>query len=173
MNNDINVKWEELAKRNNWNLSVSDGRPYFMKDGNYVTPSSTTSQQDKEELATIISEESSELARLIVACWDNGFKISGPCSGITDAHTNAPFYLHFAVIAPAAIAEDLHSELSGCFPNFSHMLRGSENDEIRYDISYHFKNGKGLTVIESNAIFSVMNEKLELVLDKKKKAPIR
>ena len=81
--------YKALAERNNWSFSWNGevgNRPYFMKNGNYAVPDETTSLEDKELLAEIISEGSNEMKKLIVDCWNNGVKISGPCSGIKEYH---------------------------------------------------------------------------------------
>ena len=59
--------YKKLAERNGWRFAMQDDRPYFMKDGNYATPDETTSEEDKELLATIISEGSDEMKQLILS----------------------------------------------------------------------------------------------------------
>ena len=50
--------YKALAERNGWNFSMSNNRPYFMKNGNYAIPDENTSEEDKELLASIIAEGS-------------------------------------------------------------------------------------------------------------------
>ena len=38
--------YKQLAQRNGWDYSLSDGRPYFMKNGKYATPDETTTEED-------------------------------------------------------------------------------------------------------------------------------
>lgn len=55
--------YSQLANRNGWSYSLIDGRPYFIKDGKYTVPDETTTEEDKEILANILSEGSKEMAR--------------------------------------------------------------------------------------------------------------
>lgn len=158
--------YKQLAERNGWSYSMDDSRPYFMKNGDYATPDETTSKEDKELLANIISEGSEELAQLILLCWDNNLKISGPCSGIRKFHEKQPFSLHFCLKAPMDIIEPLHKELQEIFPDFDHLVRVKE-ELARYDINYFLK-GKELTQEESDSIFSIIRKQLELELENKK-----
>ncbi len=155
--------YRELAKRNGWSYSVSDGRPYFMKNGKYAIPDETTTEEDKELLANIVSEGSIEMAQLILLCWNNGIIISGPCSGIREFHENSPFSLHFSFKASKDLINPLIACLQETFPEFKHMYR-EENGLIRYDIDYPLK-GKELTVAESDEIFSIIKEQLHMGLD--------
>ena len=152
----------ELAQRNGWNYSNSDGRPYFMKDGNYAIPDETTSEEDKDILANIISEGSIEMAELIKLCWNNNIKISGPCSGIREYHDKPPFSLHFSFMAEKVLIDPLYESLQNIFPAFNHLYRES-NGMIRYDIDYYL-NGKELTVDESNEIFFIIKKQLQFEL---------
>ena len=153
----------ELARRNGWSYSVSDGRPYFMKDGKYAIPDETTTEEDKELLANIISEGSLEMAQLILLCWNNGIVISGPCSGIREFHNKPPFSLHFSFKASKDLIDPLFANMQETFPSFNHMYR-EDNGLIRYDIDYPLM-GKELTVNESDEIFSIIRGQLQMKLD--------
>ena len=133
--------YRKLAERNGWVYSVIDGRPYFMKDGKYATPTEETSTKDKMLLASAISEGSSAMARLILTCWNNGIKIAGPCSGIRSEHAEQPKALHF----------------------------GFTGEPI-YDFNY-FLDGKELTTDEANIIFEVMSFKLQTLLEIQRVVP--
>ena len=159
----MNEVYKELADRNGWSYSDSDGRPYFMKDGNYAIPDETTSDEDKEILANIISEGSSEMAQLILLCWDNGIIISGPCSGIREFHKDPPHSLHFSFKASKDLIDPIYADIQETFPTFDHLYR-QDNGLIRYDIDYPLK-GKELTVTESNEIFSVIKGQVQVELD--------
>lgn len=156
----------ELAKRNGWSYSVSDGRPYFMKNGKYAIPDETTTDEDKEILANIISEGSIEMAQLIVLCWNNGIIISGPCSGIREFHDEPPFSLHFSFKASRKLIEPLCANLQDTFPMFIHLCR-EDNGLIRYDITYPLE-GKELTTIESDEIFFTIRNQLQIELNNSK-----
>jgi hypothetical protein len=158
--------YKQLAERNNWELSISDNRPYFMKNGRYAVPDDQTSEEDKELLANIIAEGSIEMANLILNCWKNNIEISGPCSGIREFHDKQPFSLHFSFLGPAEIIKPLADRIQAIFPNFSHLLREKDN-KVRYDINY-FLDNKELTADEADQIFSVFNEQLNQVLESKK-----
>ena len=165
MNQETIQKYEELAKRNGWKFFVQDNRPYFYsQEGGYAIPDKNTSLSDKELLANIIAEGSDEMEKLIIKCWDNDIKISGPCSGIREFHENPPMYLHFAFIGPVEIIEPLHVEIESAFPNFNDYYRDPIDGIVRYDVSYILE-GKELTKEESNAIFKVISEKLDIILD--------
>ena len=152
--------YEQLAKRNGWSYSFEGNRPYFMKkEGGYAVPDETTSEEDKQLLAAIISEGSSEMAQLILLCWDNGIIISGPCSGIREYHDEPPFSLHFAFIASKDFIDPLYNSLKDTFPTFDHMYRDKHN-LIRYDISYVLKD-KELSKEDSDKIFSIMREQVQ------------
>ena len=153
----------QLAKRNGWNYSLSNNRPYFMKNGNYAVPDETTTEEDKELLANIISEGSSEMAQLILLCWNNGIIISGPCSGIREFHDNPPFYLHFSFKASKDLIDPLFANIREIFPSFNHMYR-ENNGLVRYDIDYPLK-GTELSTIEADRVFSVIKDQLKIVLD--------
>ena len=153
----------QLAQRNGWSYSLSDGRPYFMKNGNYAIPDETTTEEDKELLANIISEGSKEMAQLILICWNNGIIISGPCSGIREFHNNPPFSLHFSFKASRDLIDPLFVNIREIFPTFNHMYR-EDNDLIRYDIDYPLKE-KELTAIEADNVFSIIKEQLQMELD--------
>ena len=157
--------FKKLAERNGWNYSLTDGRPYFTKNGTYAIPDENTSDEDKELLANIISEGSSEMAQLIRLCWDNGIIISGPCSGIKEFHNKQPFSLHFSFKAPKELIDSLYESMKEVFPSFEHMYR--ENcGLIRYDIDY-FLGGKELSMEESNEIFAIIRAQLQAQLQKK------
>lgn len=158
--------YKQLAERNNWDLSISDNRPYFMKNGKYAVPDEQTSEEDKQLLANIIAEGSIEMANLILNCWKNNIEISGPCSGIREFHNKQPFSLHFSFAGPAEVIKPLHDSIKAIFPNFSHLLR-EKNNQVRYDINY-FLDNKELTADEADQIFSVFNEQLNQVLESKK-----
>ena len=153
----------QLAQRNGWSYSLSDGRPYFMKNGNYAIPDETTTEEDKELLANIISEGSKEMAQLILICWNNGIIISGPCSGIREFHNNPPFSLHFSFKASRDLIDPLFVNIREIFPTFNHLYR-EDNDLIRYDIDYPLKE-KELTAIEADNVFSIIKEQLQMELD--------
>lgn len=157
----------QLAKRNGWSYSVGDGRPYFMKNGEYAIPDETTTEEDKELLSSIISEGSSEMAQLILLCWNNEIIISGPCSGIREFHNKQPFSLHFSFKASKDLIDPLFANMREIFPRFNHMYR-EDNGFIRYDIDYPLE-GKELTVAESNEIFFIIKEQLQIELDHSKK----
>ena len=163
MNNNI---YEELAQRNNWDYSILDNRPYFMKNGDYATPDENTSDNDKLLLAKIISEGSDEMVNLILKCWDNNIKISGPCSGIKEFHDNPPYRVHFAFISSENIIKPLYEDLKSLFPNCYHLYRDNNVEKIRYDFDYGFGN-KELTKEEVDGIFKLINEHLDLVLQAK------
>ena len=156
----------QLANRNGWSYSVSDGRPYFMKNGKYAIPDETTTEEDKELLANVISEGSSEMAQLILLCWNNGIIISGPCSGIRECHDKPPFSLHFSFKASKDLIDPLFANVRETFPTFKHMYR-EDKGLIRYDIDY-FLEGKELTVTDSDEIFSAIKNQLQLTLDNSK-----
>lgn len=155
--------YRKLAERNGWSYSVSDNRPYFMKDGKYVIPDETTSEEDKELLASIISEGSKEMAQLIQLCWDNGIIISGPCSGIREFHDKPPISLHFSFTGKKDIIDSLYNSLKIEFPDFNHMYR-EVNGMMRYDINY-FLNGKELTTKESDMIYSIIKNQLQMKIN--------
>ena len=158
--------YKQLAERNNWELSISDNRPYLMKNGKYAVPDEQTSEEDKELLANIIAEGSIEMANLILNCWKNNIEISGPCSGIREFHDKQPFSLHFSFNGPAEIIKPLANSIQAIFPNFSHLLR-EKNNQLRYDVDY-FLDKKELTADEADQIFAVFNEQLNKVLTSKK-----
>lgn len=162
--------YKQLAQRNGWDYSLSDGRPYFMKNGKYATPDETTTDEDKELLANIISEGSIEMAQLIILCWNNGIIISGPCSGIREYHDKQPFSLHFSFKASKDFIDPLYASLQGIFPKFNHMYR-EDYGLIRYDIDYPLE-GKELTQAESNQIFSVIKAQVQIELDILKNAKL-
>ena len=155
--------YKQLAQRNGWDYSLSDGRPYFMKNGKYATPDETTTEEDKELLANIISEGSIEMAQLIILCWNNGIIISGPCSGIREYHDKQPFSLHFSFKAEKDFIDPLYASLRNTFPTFNHLYR-EDHDLIRYDIDYPLE-GKELTTAESDQIFSVIKAQVQIELD--------
>lgn len=152
--------YKKLAERNGWRFAMQDDRPYFMKDGNYATPDETTSEEDKELLATIISEGSDEMKQLILTCWDNAIRISGPCSGIKEFHKKNPICLHFGMIGQNKILSLLYQRISAVYPGFNVYYREEDN---RLDINYSLK-GKELTVIESNTLFEIIRKELESIL---------
>lgn len=162
-------EYKALAERNGWDYSLIDNRPYFMKNGNYAIPDETTSEEDKELLASIISEGSDEMAKLIITCWDNGVGISGPCSGIREFHDEPPIYLHFAFIGDKELIDSLNQDLQEIYPSFDHHLR-EKNDNVRYDINYSLE-GKDLSKKEADLVFSTMRQELtkELNISKSKK----
>ena len=159
-------EYKKLAERNGWTYSVSDNRPYFMKNGNYAVPGENTYQEDKEFLASIISEGSIEMARLIVTCWNNNIGVKGPCSGIEEYHDKHPFALHFTFVAGKDVIEPLVQNIQSLFPNFNYLCR-EQGDKIRFDINYVLEN-KTLTVEESDAIFRIFREQLELIIGNNK-----
>ena len=167
-------KYRELAERNGWSYSLSGGRPYFMKNGNYAIPDENTSEEDKQLLAYIISEGSNEMAQLIQICWDNGIIISGPCSGIREFHNEPPVYLHFSFKAQKELIDSLYNNLKTKFPEFDHntdeyykRINGDYNGLVRYDISYNLR-GKELTTVKSDEIFSIIKNQLQMELDNSK-----
>jgi hypothetical protein len=154
--------YKALALRNGWTYVIQDERPYFMKNGNYATPDETTSDEDKELLATIMSEGSDEMKNLIIICWNNGIKISGPCSGIKEFHNKQPFALHFSMIGSKDLINQLYSRIEELFPDFS-LRKSEKNNELRFDINY-FLNGKELMKTESDLIFREIRKVLEDIL---------
>ena len=159
----MNEAYKKLAERNGWSYSESDNKPYFMKDGSYAIPDETTTDEDKELLANIISEGSSEMAQLILLCWNNGITISGPCSGIREFHDKPPISLHFSFKASKEIIDLLFNSLQSTLSTFHHMYRES-NGLVRYDIDY-FLEEKELSAKESNDIFAVIKNQLQNSLD--------
>ena len=159
--------YRALANRNGWTYSVVEDRPYFMKNGNYATPDEQTPQEDREMLAYIISEGSEEMQKLILNCWANGLKISGPCSAIREYHDKQPIALHFAFIGNTDLVNSICENIKTIFPSFEHLCRNKNNGETRYDIDYAL-NGKELTNDESNAIFKIFNEQFQAALDNEK-----
>jgi hypothetical protein len=159
----MDEEFRKLAERNGWSYSLIDNRPYFMNNGKYAVPDETTSEEDKELLANIISEGSQELAQLIKLCWNNGIVISGPCSGIREFHDNPPFALHFGFKAQKDIIEPLYNSLQVLLPELNHMCR-EEKDLIRYDITYPLI-GDELSIEQSNEIFSIIKNQLQIELD--------
>ena len=127
-----------LAERNGWSFSNSD-RPYFMKDGDYAIPDETTSKEDKELLAEIISEGSEELAKAMIISWDNGLKPAGPCSGIKEYHKGDRVMIHFGVTGPSDVILPLSEKLSKELPEYSHLCR-EVGEMLRYDFDHHIKN---------------------------------
>lgn len=158
--------FRKLAERNGWSYSMSYNRPYFMKNGGYAIPDETTSEEDKELLANIISEGSTEMAQLIQLCWDNGIIISGPCSGIREFHDKPPVYLHFSFKTRKELIDPLYKNLQNIFPTFSHLYSEDREDKnmVRYDISYSL-DGKELSVTESDEIFSTIKNQLQFELE--------
>ncbi len=156
------IQMVELAERNNWNFSmdIEDNRPYFMKDGKYAAPDETTTKEDKELLAGIISEGSDELKKAILICWENNLKIAGPCSGIKEEHKNQPHSVHFGVMGPEDMIMPLCENLKAKLPDYDHMYRENTNNTARYDFDYFLK-GKNLSKEESNTIFKVIVSSLE------------
>ena len=159
------IEMVNLAERNNWDFSMDteNNRPYFMKNGDYVTPDETTSKEDKELLAGIISEGSDELKKAILICWDNNLKIAGPCSGIKEEHKNKPHSAHFGVVGPEDMIMPLCENLKVKLPDYNHMYRENMDKTARYDFSY-FLNGKDLSKEESEVIFKVIVSSLEETL---------
>ena len=123
--------YEELAKRNGWDFYF-DERPYFLKDGKYATPDETTSLEDKEMLAKIIAEGSTELESIILLSWENALKVGGPCSGIREAHKNTPIYLHCAIIGDSERLNYLYEMIYPLYPDFVRLTPGN-GGEIRFD----------------------------------------
>lgn len=159
----MNVAYKELADRNGWNYCELDNRPYFMKDGKYAAPDETTSDEDKELLANIISEGSKEMAQLIQICWDNEIGISGPCSGIREYHDEPPISLHFSFTGKKDIIQPLYHDLQSQYPEFKHLIR-EDNGSVKYDFDYVL-NGKELSTEDSDMIFSVLKAQLQTELD--------
>lgn len=166
--------YEELAKRNGWDFSMSNGLPYFMENGRYAIPDGHTTNEDKELLATIISEGSDELKKIILMCWDNGIKISGPCSGIKEFHAKDPYYLHMGLIANNEIVFPLYESLKNIFPDMVHLCRdqyevnhGPDLIKIegvsRYDFSLPLKN-RTLSKEEAEEVFRIIKDELGKVL---------
>ena len=160
--------YKDLANRNGWEYSFYDGRPYFMKNGNYAEPNEETSEADKIILAEIVSEGSSEMAKLILMCWKNGIKISGPCSGIREFHDKAPISLHFCFIGESDLIGSLYEQLKTVFPSFDHLYRNINESDDRYDINFYLGD-KELSKEESDFIFSIINNQLSMVIQNKNK----
>lgn len=153
-------EYQNLANRNGWSFSMVDNRPYFMKNGDYAIPDETTSQKDKELLAEIISEGSSEMKKTILMCWANHIVISGPCSGITDYHQGKEnIMLHFSFAGDKERIENLKRELMIPLPDLGHRI-SERNGLTRYDITYPTE---GLAPEEANGIFEMINEALRKV----------
>ena len=103
------------------------------------------------------------MAQLIQICWDNRIIISHPCSEIKEYHDKPPFEPHFSITTSKDIITSLYKKLQVIFPTFRHMCREKGN-LIRYDISYPL-NSNELSTHESNEIFSVINNQLQIELD--------
>lgn len=154
--------YKSLAERNNWKFSMEDdNRPYFMKDDKYAMPDEFTSEDDKLLLATIISEGSDEMVRLILNCWENGIEIAGPCSGISEFHERQPIRIHFGIITTKEIIIPLYEELERIMPDYYHLVR-IENGKFRYDFNHVLR--EELSQEESNQIFRIINDNLNNIL---------
>ncbi len=159
----------ELANRNGWDYSFDGERPYFMQNGQYAIPNENTTEEDKILLAQTIAEGSDEMVKLILKCWENGIKISGPCSGITEFHSKKPYALHFTFIGDSELISKIYEEILAVFPNFNHLYRNNpSNNQDRYDINYVLPEN-GLTKAESDLIFLTINNQLDMVLQNKAK----
>ena len=158
--------YKALADRNGWDFSISDNRPYFMKNGNYAIPNENTSLEDKELLASIIAECSNKLKDIILKCWNNNIIVSGPCSGIKEFHESNPISLHIGIMGPEEIIYYMQQTMQSIFPEFNHMVRESKG-LIRYDMSY-FLQGKELTTEQSDTIFGTFDEQLNILLNEQK-----
>ncbi len=120
-----------------------------MKDGNYAVPDEKTTEEDKELLADIISEGSSEMKILILKCWKNNLKIAGPCSGIKEYHPNASMHrVHFGFVGPQEIMSALNEQFKDYF---NVLLR-----EKKLDVDKVLN--EAITKEESDIIFRKMNE---------------
>ncbi len=167
MDENMNVIYEALAARNNWDFVNKDGRPYFYEkekerkigqSRKYAVPNATTTEKDKRLLAEILCEGSDEMKLLILKCWDNGLKFDEACSCIKEHHApDSKFYgLHFCFIGPQDKMSALCELLKNDFPE--PLLR--ENDKepgitVRLDV--HKSITRGLTKEESDAVFRKMN----------------
>lgn len=158
--------YKKLAERNGWSYSVSDGRPYFMKNGDYAIPDESTSEEDKDLLATIISEGSMEMKTLVLTCWNNNIKIGGPCSGILEFHKKNPVCLHFAMMAQQDIILPLSERLKKDYPGYNVLYRkGEERDRV--DVNYSMGD-RAITTIYADYIFKSIRKELEGVLQEQK-----
>lgn len=149
-------KYKELAERNGWSYSGGDGRPYFMrKSGGYAMPDDSTTYADKELLASIISEGSDEMKKLVLKCWENKIEIGGPCSGIKAFHSDdrMMWRTHFAFIGPQEIMYALYVQYKNDF--------NVHYSEKRLDVDKNFD--RAITKEESDAIFRKMNELFDKV----------
>ena len=61
----MNEVFRELAERNGWSYSISENRPYFMKNGNYAIPDETTSEEDKEQALKFLKDNNMETTMLV------------------------------------------------------------------------------------------------------------
>ena len=161
--------YKQLAERNGWDFSMDTeyNRPYFQKNGDYAVPDEKTTPEDRVLLASIIAEGSVQLRKIALMCWENGIRITGPCSGIKEFHDRMPFTLHLGIKAPIEIIDPLHKRLSELLPNLNYMIREDKDDLIRYDIDLPLNN-KALTKDQSEQIFGVIYNELERILHPKK-----
>lgn len=161
-------QYKQLAERNGWTFILDEvsHRPYFMKDGDYAVPDELTTEEDKDLLATIIAEGSEQLKRIILMCWKNNIQVTGPCSGIREAHDYPPFSLHLGIVAPSEITTPLHSKLYERFPEFNYLSR-AKGEKVRYDIHYFLSNIE-LTKEQSEQIFEHIANELEKVIEEAK-----
>ena len=161
--------YKALAERNGWEFSMIDNRPYFKKDGNYAVPDENTSREDKELLASIISEGSENLRNIILTCWENGITITGPCSGIREEHDEPPYSLHFGITSSKELASLVNQRLSEQLPNCNHLLRENPDNSYRYDLGLPLRSaGIELSKDQSEQIFKVIFDQLNNVLEENK-----
>ena len=155
--------YKNLAERNNWDFSIGeDNKPYFMKDDNLAIPDEFTSEDDKLLLASIISEGSEELLKLILNCWENNIEISGPCSGIKEFHTKEPVIMQFGISSTPDTVLSLYEELARIMPDSYHLVK-IEDGKIKY-VFNHLLRENTLTKDESNQVFKIINDTLNYIL---------
>ena len=155
--------YKNLAERNNWDFSIGeDTKPYFMKDDNLAIPDEFTSEDDKLLLASIISEGSEELLKLILNCWENNIEISGPCSGIKEFHTKEPVIMQFGISSTPDIVLSLYEELAQIMPDSYHLVK-IEDGKIKYNFN-HLLRENILTEDESNQVFRIIDDRLNYIL---------
>ena len=155
--------YKNLAERNNWDFSIGeDNKPYFMKDNNLSIPDEFTSEDDKLLLASIISEGSEELLKLILNCWENNIEIAGPCSGIKEFHAKEPVIMRFGISSTPETVLSLYEELARIMPDSYHLVK-IEDGKIKY-VFNHLLRENTLTKDESNQVFKIINDTLNYIL---------
>ena len=155
--------YKALAERNGWYYFLEGERPYFYKNDVYAVPDETTSEEDKELLAEIISEGSVELKKLLIDCWNNKIKIGGPCSGIKEFHDPIEdHHLQFRFIGSEEFLIPLYTRIKEALPNLIHHIRINSDEKDNY---YSIHTDNSLTIEESNAIYAIIREQLQICLN--------